>query len=187
MDNSPAETSGRLQAAPHVQQVAVSTPFGRWLDRRFSLFAIGPAVVAMAIIFGLPLVFSLFLSFHGWSIDQSLFAGRFVGFANYHDLLTDPEFVTSLVRTLVFTLAVVAIELVLGLAIALLLNLELPGIGLFRTALIIPMMMTPIVAALCWKLLLDPQNGIINYMIGRPILWLGEPTLAMISVSVVNI
>jgi multiple sugar transport system permease protein len=187
MDGAHAGTVGRLPAAAFSAGVGISTPLGRWLDRRFGLFAIGPTVLAMAIIFGLPLVFSLFLSFRGWSIDQSLFAGRLVGFANYHDLLTDPEFVASLVRTLAYTLAVVAVELVLGLAIALLLNLDLPGIGLFRTALIIPMMMTPIVAALCWKLLLDPQNGIINYLIGAPVLWLGDPVLAMLSVSVVNI
>lgn len=157
------------------------------MDRRFGLFAIGPTMLAMVVIFGVPLVFSLSLSFRGWSIEQSLFSGTFVGLDNYQDLLTDPEFIGSLVRTLAYTLAVVAVELVAGLGIALVLNMDLPGIGFFRTMLIIPMMMTPIVAALCWKLLLDPHNGVINYVIGRPILWLGEPVLAMISVSVVNI
>jgi multiple sugar transport system permease protein len=159
----------------------------RWIDRRFGLVAIAPTVLAMLIVFGLPLLFSLFLSFRGWTIDQSLLGGSFVGLDNYTDLLTDPEFIASLVRTLVYTAVVVAIELGLGLGLALLLNAELPGIALFRTLLIVPMMMTPIVAALCWKLLLDPHNGIVNYLLGWPILWLGQPALAMVSVSVVNI
>ena len=164
-----------------------STPLGRWVDRRFGLFAIGPTVLAMVLVFGIPLLFSLWLSTRGLSPDQSLFGGGFVGLDNYTDLLTDPEFIASLVQTLVYTVVVVALELALGLAIAMLLNADLPGIGLFRTALIVPMMMTPIVAALCWKLLLDPANGLVNLLIGRPIVWLGQPTLAMISVSVVNI
>ena len=62
-----------------------------------------------------------------------------------------------------------------GCGIALLLNVDLPLIGFFRTALIVPMMMTPIVAALCWKLLLDPDHGVVDYLIGRHIVWLGQP------------
>lgn len=180
---SPGRMGGRM-GGPRRQRPA---SLGRWLDRRFGLLAIGPALLAMLIVFGLPLLFSLFLSFRGWSIEQSLLGGNFVGLANYEDLLTDPEFIASLARTLVYTLVVVGIEMAMGLGIALLLNMDLRGIGAFRTVLIVPMMMTPIVAALCWKLLLDPHNGIVNYVIGRPILWLGEPTLAMVSVSVVNI
>lgn len=178
-------TSRMLMASP--QPRPVSTAWGRWLDRRFALFAVGPAVLAMAIIFGIPLVFSLLLSFQGWSIDKPLLGGNFVGLDNYQDLLTDAEFLESLVRTVIYTIVVVAIELVAGLAIAMLLNTDLPFIGVFRTALIVPMMMTPIVAALCWKLLLDPYNGIVNWAIGHPVLWLGRPWLAMLSVSVVNI
>lgn len=166
---------------------ALSSPLSRWLDRRFGLFAIGPAVLAMAIIFGVPLVFSLVLSFQGWSIDKPLLAGSFVGLDNYEDLLTDAGFLASLVRTVLYTIAVVAAELAAGLGIALLLNADLPFVGVFRTALIVPMMMTPIVAALCWKLLLDPQNGVVNWVIGQPVLWLGRPALAMVSVSLVNV
>lgn len=158
----------------------------QWLDRNFSLLAIGPSVLAMVLIFGVPLAFSFYLSLMGPSSSQSLFDGRFVGLLNYTDLLTDPEFLTSIAQTLLYTVVVVGLEMSLGLAIALLLNMDLPGIGIFRTALIIPMMMTPIVAALCWKLLLDP-NGIVNIALGTQIVWLGEPWLAMISVAIVNI
>jgi len=60
-------------------------------------------------------------------------------------------------------------------------------IAFFRTALIVPMMMTPIVAALCWKLLLDPDHGIIDYILGHSIIWLGDPWLALVAVAFTSI
>lgn len=141
----------------------------------------------MLCIFGIPLVFSLYLSFEGWSPDQALFGGSFSGPANYQDLLTDPEFIGSLGITFGYTAGTVAAELAGGLAIALLLNTDVPWIGLFRTALVVPMMITPIVAALCWKLLLDPDHGVINWFIGSHIVWLGRTDTALLSVAAVNV
>ncbi len=141
----------------------------------------------MLLIFGLPLAFSLYLSMEGWSADELLFGGRFAGAANYVSLLTDPDFISSLWLTLGYTLVTVAAELGVGLGVALLLNLNLPLIGFFRTTLIVPMMMTPIVAALCWKLLLDPDHGIIDYFIGSSVIWLGRPWLALISVGIASV
>ncbi|HET6307504.1 MAG TPA: sugar ABC transporter permease, partial [Rhodopila sp.] len=119
----------------------------RWLDRHFPRLAVAPTVLLTLLVFGLPLLFSAWLSLEGWSADQTLFGGTFAGLANYQDLLTDPEFTGSLVLTLAYTVTVVAAELAAGLGIALLLNLDLPWIGVFRTLLIVPMMITPVVAA----------------------------------------
>jgi multiple sugar transport system permease protein len=159
----------------------------RWLDRQFSRLAVLPTSAMMLLIFGIPLAFSFYLSFQGWSPEQALFAGNFAGSANYEDLLTDPQFLASLSVTFIYTAVTVATELGLGMAIALLLNVDLPLIGLFRTILVVPMMITPIVAALCWKLLLDPDHGVVNYLIGSHIVWLGRPGTALISVMVVNL
>ncbi len=158
-----------------------------WLDRQFTWLAVLPTTLLMLVIFGIPLVFSLYLSFMGWSIDQTLFGGRFAGLANYQDLLTDPDFIGSLTLTLGYTVAVVAAEMALGLGIALMLNIDLPLIGFFRTALVVPMMLTPIVAAFCWKLLLDPDHGVIDYWIGSHVVWLGRPGTALLSVGMVNV
>jgi len=159
----------------------------RWLDRQFPRIAVLPTALTMLAIFGIPLAFSLYLSTEGWSADETLFGGKFAGLANYSVLLTDPDFIASLLLTLGYTAATVAAELALGLGVALLLDLDLPLIGFFRTTLIVPMMMTPIVAALCWKLLLDPDHGIIDYFLGRPIIWLGQPWLALISVGIASV
>jgi multiple sugar transport system permease protein len=141
----------------------------------------------MLLVFGIPLLFSGWLSMEAWSPDQTLFGGTFAGAANYQDLVTDPEFTSSMILTLEYTAAVVAAELVVGLGIALLLNIDLPWIGLFRTLLIVPMMITPVVAAFCWKLLLDPDHGVINFFIQQHIVWLGRPDTALLSVAVVNV
>jgi multiple sugar transport system permease protein len=158
-----------------------------WLDRHFAFATVSPTVIVSLLVFGLPLAFSLWISLQGWTIQQSLFGGRFVGLQNYSDVFDDPAFVASIWRTFVYTGTTVVAELVLGLGIAMLLNVELPYIGVFRTVLIVPMMMTPIVAALCWKMLLDPQYGVIDYLIGLPIVWLGHPVLAFIAVAGVNV
>ena len=158
-----------------------------WVDRHFARLAVLPTTVLMLLVFGIPLLFSAWLSLEGWSPDQNLFGGKFNGLANYDDLLTDPEFIGSLILTLQYTVVVVTAELGVGLGIALLLNIDLPWIGVFRTLLIIPMMITPVVAAFCWKLLLDPDHGVINYFLQQHIVWLGRPGTALLSVAVVNI
>jgi multiple sugar transport system permease protein len=58
---------------------------------------------------------------------------------------------------------------------------------ILRTALVVPMMITPIVGALCWKLLLEPSLGFFNYLIGQKIVWLGMPATALLSVWVVSV
>jgi len=138
-------------------------------------------------IFGLPLAFSFYLSFTGWTAGKGLFSGEIIGLANYEDLLTDPVFLTSLKVTMGFTAAAVAAEMAIGLGIALLLNIELPFMRPLRTALVIPMMITPIVGALCWKLLLDPTHGVINHWLGQKIVWLGMPDTALLAVWIVNV
>jgi multiple sugar transport system permease protein len=160
---------------------------GRWFDRQFIAFAVMPTTLLMVGVFGLPLVFSGFLSFQGWAPELGLFDGKFVGAANYEDLLTDPDFLGSVRLTLFYTIAAVAAELICGLIIAMLLNIDLPYIAIFRTFLIIPMMITPVVAAFCWKLLLDPDHGVINYWIGEHIVWLGRPGTALFAVCLVNV
>jgi len=159
----------------------------RFLDRHFVHTAVLPTFLVMVCVFGLPLLFSFYLSFTGWGLDQPLFAGRFVGLANYDDLLTNSVFTKAIYITLGYTAATVAAQMVLGLGIALLLNVDLPGMRIFRTALIVPMLMTPIVGALCWKLLLDPSHGVVNQWIGDSVVWLGRPDTAIYAIWVVGV
>jgi multiple sugar transport system permease protein len=157
------------------------------LDKLFVPMTILPTVLVSLMVFGIPLLFSFMISFQKWSVSQPLLAGTFVGLRNYTDLFADPLFVFSLVLTVGYTAVTVTVELLVGLGIALLLNTRVPFIRFFRTALIVPMMITPIVAALTWKLLLDPNFGLVNYLLGAHYVWLGDPKLALVTVGFVNI
>ena len=184
------ETGGSELARPAL--IAAAPPRAAWqrrgvLDRYFTRVAILPTFVVMLGVFGMPLVFSFYLSFTGYAQGQGLFSGGYVGLENYQDLLSDTVFTGSIAITLVYTAAAVAAEMVLGLGIALLLNIDLPGIRICRTALVIPMMVTPIVGALCWKLLLDPSHGVINHWIGQHIIWLGRPDTALAAIWIVGV
>lgn len=174
--------AGTLLASGAVRRRRVIS-FDRW----FTPIAVLPTFIVMIGIFGIPLLFSLYLSFTGWAMDQALFGGRFVGFANYEDLFDDPVFIGSLGITFGYTAIAVAAQMAFGLGIALLLNIDLPHMRALRTALVVPMMVTPIVGALCWKLLLEPSYGLFNYWIGAKIVWLGMPQTALASVWVVNV
>src|ERR1700722_6697800 len=104
---------------------------GRWLDRQFIKFAVMPTTLLMLCVFGLPLLFSGFLSLQGWAPELGLFDGKFVGTANYEDLLSDPDFLGSVRLTVIYTAATVSAELICGMGIALLLNIDLPYIAVF--------------------------------------------------------
>ncbi len=158
-----------------------------WVDRHFHLLSVVPTTLIMLVIFGVPLAFSFFLSLQGWTPERSLFGGGFVGLDNYEMLLTDRAFMSSLVLTIGYTAITVACEMAIGLGIASLLNKDVPFMKGARSILIMPMMMTPIVAALCWRLLLDPEYGFVNFMLGQKIVWIGDPFWAPISVAVANI
>lgn len=160
---------------------------GAWMDRHFHLVSVIPTILIMLVIFGAPLAFSFFLSLRGWTPERSLFGGDFVGLENYGMLLADRAFLSSLFLTVSYTIISVACEMLIGLGIASLLNKEVPLMKLARSILIMPMMMTPIVAALCWRLLLDPEYGFVNFMLGQKIVWIGDPFWAPISVAVANI
>src|SRR5580698_11074055 len=100
---SSAAEAGVVSAA---RSRAARTPTsGRWLDRQFIKFAVMPTTLLMLCIFGLPLLFSGFLSFQGWAPELGLFDGKFVGTANYEDLLTDPDFIGSVRLTVIYTAA----------------------------------------------------------------------------------
>lgn len=157
------------------------------VDRYFHLLSVVPTTLIMLVIFGVPLAFSFFLSLQGWTPERSLFGGGFVGLENYEMLLTDGAFLSSLFLTIGYTAVTVACEMVIGLGIANLLNKDVPFMKGARSILIMPMMMTPIVAALCWRLLLDPEYGFVNFVLGQKIVWIGDPFWAPISVAVANI
>ena len=114
----------------------------------------------------------------------------FVGFANYVDFLSDPAFWNTVTVSLTYTVATVGVELVLGLAIALLLREPTRFNNFVSIMLLLPLMTAPAIASLMWKLMTNPNFGILSYLAGLVGLddfrWASSPHTAMFTVVLVD-
>jgi multiple sugar transport system permease protein len=136
------------------------------------------------------MLFLFYISFTEWNLIDNA-SPIFSRLKNYIDLLGDVNFRHSLRLTVIFTVISLVIEVVLGVLIALLFNNKFKGWTVMRSFLLIPMMSTAAVMGLTWRILYNPQFGIINYIlslfnINGPI-WLGNPKLALFSLILVDV
>ena len=141
----------------------------RWTRRRrlavpFALLI--PALGLMILIVAYPIVRSVYLSFHEFSLLNPSNIG-FVGLAKYRHALRDPLFWKALHTTAVWVAAIVPSQLVLGLIVAILLNREFPFRGLVRALVLIPWVFPGVLNALMWTWMYDGNYGVINDLLVR--------------------
>lgn len=120
-----------------------------------------PSLVVIALLILLPLVYSVFLSLFDWKILQMNGPKHWAGLGNYIRLAFDHELAVALGNTLIFVVGAVSIELVLGFIIALALFNINEGRKLANAIILLPMIITPVITALLWRYLLDPQFGVV--------------------------
>lgn len=136
-----------------------------------------PATAILLVVLAGPLAFAFNASLTGWSLVQPGSEHDYIGFDNYRDVLGSVEYWHAVRTTLTYSLSAVSLELVLGTAFALLLNLDFFGRSFFRSVMVIPMVITPAVIGIFWRLLFEEETGIFNYVLtslGLPKLaWLG--------------
>src|ERR1700733_14767090 len=147
-----------------------------------------PDCIGLLVFVAIPMVLALSLGF--FSVDG--FGGyKFVGLANYNRMRRDPLFIKSLGVTIVYVLCLVPGLYVSGLGLALLVRQRIPLVGLWRTLFFMPYVISLVVVALIWKVMLIDKVGFINRMLelvglqGRS--WLGDPILALGAVLIVTI
>jgi len=154
-------------------------------------FYIAPAFLTLVVILIYPLGYSFWLSFHEWTLRGFRKGIPFVGWQNYRDLLSNPDFLNSLQVTFTFVVFAIFIEFILGMALALLLNHDLRGKGVIRSLILLPMMCTNVVIGLTWRLLYNYEFGLINYFLTQlglqPVEWLSKPSVAMPAVIIVDV
>src|SRR3979409_2407724 len=156
-----------------------------WL-RRLPLL---PAFVYVVLVTQIPFALTVYYSFFSWNLlkDNSF---KFAGLDNYARLLTDESFRTALWNTVLLTIAVIGLSVVIGLAIAALLNSEVFGKGLMRTLMIAPFLIMPTAGALIWKdTLLNPLFGLLPYVLSpfglSRVDWVNQyPMVAVVTVEV---
>jgi len=147
---------------------------------------VAPALVVLGVFLVLPVCAALLLSFTDFDIYAlaNLDNLRFIGLANYVDVLRTPLFWKALANTVWFVVLALPLSLALSLGAALLLNSPLARFkGLHRTALFAPVVTTVVAVAIIWRYLFHTRYGLINYALSHlgigPIDWLGDPHWAM--------
>jgi multiple sugar transport system permease protein len=134
-----------------------------------------------------PFFYGIYMSLTKASVAK---VEKFVGLSNYWNLFTDLRFLNALGLTLLFVFGATFIELIIGTLLALLLNRETRLAKTARLVLTIPMMMTPIVVGITWRLLYDTDYGLINYILSRihlgTVPWLASPSIALFSLMLVD-
>lgn len=154
---------------------------GKVPDRHFKYWIIAPAIFLLLLVGLFPLIYSLVVSFQ--SITMLEVDTSFAGFANYAALFKDARLWWALLHTGLITVIALPIELVLGLLMAQLFLERLPGRQIFVSLLVLPTIISPIVAGATWRLLFDnrygPINQIIGWITGQPetLLWTISPNL----------
>jgi len=114
----------------------------------FPYFLVAPTIIIIALVAAYPIIDSVRLSFLNNPLIPS--GSNFVGLRNYIQVIGDPTFQSSVGITLIFSVASVALETIIGLGVALLMNKAFPGRGLIRTAILIPFAFPTIVSAQIW-------------------------------------
>lgn len=144
-----------------------------------------PSAIMMLILVAYPIIYGFYVSLFDTNLINRW---DFVGLKYYWEALTKPDFLQKLLITVEFTLLVLIGNFVVGILLALLLNMKLKGRTLFRLILILPWLFPEVVVALLWKWMFDPVYGLINHMlmsihlINEPIAWLSSSTYALLGV-----
>ncbi|MEQ8960624.1 MAG: sugar ABC transporter permease [Coleofasciculus sp. C2-GNP5-27] len=149
------------------------------------------AILILLMVFAYPIGRAFWLSLFSQNLGTELQA-EFTGLDNYARLVGDGRFWQSMWHTTVFTVSSIVLELVLGMAIALVLNQAFFGRGLVRTAALIPWALPTAVMGLAWAWIFNDQFGVANDILRllpavEPITWLGEPIPAMIALIAADV
>jgi len=139
------------------------------------IFAL-PWIIGLLLFYAYPLLSSIYYSFANYNVVSP---AEWVGFNNYKELFNDPLFWTGIKNTFYYAFFAVPISVVLGVSLALLLNMPIRCRSFFRTVFFIPTLVPVVATAIIWQWLLNPQFGLINYLLetlgisGPP--WFGSP------------
>ena len=178
---APVLTPGRGRASGHDRA-----------ERRLAVRMTAPSLILMALVAAVPIGYAVWLSLNQYSIRQAGLS-RFVGLDNYISALSSSEWWSAFGQTFLFAGLSVSLELVLGTAMALLLNLAFRGRALLRTVVLLPYAVVTVVSAITWETMFEPNLGLVTQILsglGMPagnIVWLGEPGYAMAVVVLADV
>ncbi len=180
---------------PAKRRRSVDLPQSGWMKARERLawFLVAPSILVVALVALYPLFQSIRLSFTNARFGSTR-PEVYVGFNNYTRLFEDNIFISALQHTVVFTVASVAIETVLGIVIALIINSQFAGRGVIRTSMLIPWAIPTVVSSQLWQFMYNQDNGVINdilvYRLGilsSAVAWIANATTSLPSIIAVDV
>jgi multiple sugar transport system permease protein len=178
MEVSVAETRSTPRALPV-----------RWRRTIEGWMFIGPVILGIVAFQLVPILVSIYASLTRW---DGMNPPAFTGLANYRELVVEDRFFReTLGNTIYFTAGHIPLTILLAMALALLCNLNLPGIALFRTAYFIPAVSNVVAVSVVWFWIYQPQYGVLNSLLAQVGIagpaWLSDSTWAMPAVIVVSV
>jgi multiple sugar transport system permease protein len=151
---------------------------------------LAPSFAILLVFLIFPLSWNIYIALHDVSLITLLKEWEYVGLENFVTLFDDPNFYTSLKVTLMFVGGSVALQFGVGLLMALVLNQQIRGSGVYRAILIIPWTISAVIAAFSFKFILDDNFGILNYLLNQlgveSVGWLSDPNIVIWSLVIAN-
>lgn len=162
--------------------------------RRLGFLLALPAIIYITIFLVVPLVYNIWLSISDAN-GSNLITGDYhpTGFANYKEMLASPGFWNGVKLSAIFTVASLALQFLVGYALALFFRKPFPGNGIIRALLLVAWILPAVVTGTIFRWMFDSDFGVINYfltsmhLVDKPVMWLTGPTTAMVAVVVANL
>lgn len=162
--------------------------------RRLGFLLALPAIIYITIFLVVPLVYNIWLSISDAN-GSNLITGDYhpTGFANYKEMLASPGFWNGVKLSAIFTVASLALQFLVGYAMALFFRKPFPGNGIIRALLLVAWILPAVVTGTIFRWIFDSDFGVINYfltslhLVDKPVMWLTGPTTAMVAVVVANL
>ena len=162
--------------------------------RRLGLLLALPAIIYITIFLVIPLLYNVWLSISNAN-GSNLITGDYhpTGFANYKEMLASPGFWNGVKLSAIFTIASLALQFLVGYALALFFRKPFPGNGIIRALLLVAWILPAVVTGTIFRWMFDSDFGVINYfltsmhLVDKPVMWLTGPTTAMVAVVVANL
>lgn len=161
-------------------------------NNKYAYILIAPGLILISLIMIYPLIRGILSSFFTQAVTSIQFE-EFVGLRYYKELMKDSIFKKAIVNSLIYTVVVVIAQYLIGLVIALLLNKNFKGRGIYRSLILIPWVIPGVSAAMTWKWMYDSQNGVMNQIlvklgiVEKNIDWLGSQSTALWSVMITSV
>ena len=160
------------------------------MGKRLPYALLAPSLLVMLGLVLYPLLYNFYLAFSGMNLYQFR-NPPFVGLRNFAEIVSTPVLYHVFLKTVVWTVVNIFFHVVIGVALAILLNRQIRGRGIYRALLILPWAMPQYITALTWRGLFNYEYGAVNLLLGKlglaPVAWLSDATAAFTAAIVANI